>query len=45
MELRKANLNDLDNLVENRIEFINSIAKIDNIDEFKIHTRRYLQKQ
>jgi len=44
MEIRKAKLNDIDMLVDNRLEFVCLIRNIANIDEFKIHTKEYLKK-
>lgn len=44
MEIRRAVGNDIDLLVENRLEFVCSIRSIPNLDEFKIHTRIYLQE-
>lgn len=44
MEIRKAKLNDIDMLVDNRLEFVCLIRNIANIDEFKIQTREYLKR-
>lgn len=44
MEIRKADLNDLDMLVDNRLEFVCSIREIANEHEFRINTREYLKK-
>lgn len=45
MEIRKAISSDIDMLVDNRIKFVCSIRNIEKIDEFRIHTKEYLQKQ
>jgi N-acetylglutamate synthase-like GNAT family acetyltransferase len=44
MEYRRAQRNDIDMIVENRIEFVTSIAKIQNIAEFKDITKRYIEE-
>lgn len=44
MEIRRAKLNDIDMLVDNRLEFVCLIRNITNIDEFKIRTGEYLKK-
>lgn len=44
MEIRKVKLSDIDMLVDNRLEFVCSIGNIANRDEFRMHTREYLQK-
>ncbi len=44
MEVRKAKLSDIDMLVDNRLEFVCSIRTIANKEEFRMHTREYLQK-
>ncbi len=43
MEIRKATLEDIDLLVENRIEFVCSIRTIENIEEYTLYTRTYFQ--
>lgn len=44
MEIRKVKLSDVDILIDNRLEFVSSIRNVENIDEFRIHTREYFQK-
>jgi ribosomal protein S18 acetylase RimI-like enzyme len=44
MEYRRALSNDIDMIVENRIEFVTSIAKIQNKAEFKDITKRYIEE-
>ncbi len=44
MDIRKVKLSDIDMLVENRLEFINSIRIIDDKEAFKRHTKEYFQK-
>lgn len=44
MEIRKVKLEDIDMLVDNRLEFICSIRNIPNIDEFKMNTKEYCKK-
>jgi len=44
MEIRRADLNDLDMLVDNRLEFVCFIRDIANEHEFRINTREYLKK-
>lgn len=44
IEIRKANIGDLEPLLENRIEFITSIREITNLKEFKEETRAYLKE-
>lgn len=44
MELRKAELRDIEALVDNRLEFVCSIREIENRDEFRKHTKEYMKK-
>lgn len=44
MEMRKANMGDLDKLVKNRMEFILSICDIAHPEEFEQATREYLRR-
>jgi ABC-type polysaccharide/polyol phosphate transport system ATPase subunit len=44
MEYRRANRNDVDSFVENRIEFVTSIRDIRDIDDFRNRTRQYIQE-
>lgn len=43
MEIRKAILNDINMLAENRLEFICTIRDIENKEDFFISTQSYLQ--
>ena len=42
MEIRKAKLEDLDMLVDNRLEFVTSIRKIENEEQLRLDTKEYL---
>lgn len=44
MEFRKATKNDIDFFTQNRIDFITSIRKIDNLETFEHNTRTYLEQ-
>jgi GNAT superfamily N-acetyltransferase len=44
MEIRKANLNDMDLLMENRIEFVLSIRDLPDVAAYSLHTRAYFEK-
>jgi len=44
MDIRKAVFSDIDMLADNRVEFVCSIANIENKDEFRVYTREYLHK-
>ena len=44
MEIRKANLNDMDLLMENRIEFVLSIRDLPDVEQYSLHTRAYFEK-
>ena len=44
MEIRKAGFEDLDMLVDNRLEFVTSIRKIENIEQLRQDTKNYLSK-
>ena len=44
MEIRKANLNDMDLLMENRIEFVLSIRDLPDVAEYSRKTRDYFEK-
>ncbi len=44
MDIRKVNLSDIDMLVQNRLEFVHSIRKIDDKEAFKRLTKEYFQK-
>lgn len=44
MEIIKVKLNNIDMLVDNRLEFVCSIRNIANRDDFRMHTREYFQK-
>lgn len=44
MEVRKAELRDIEALVDNRLEFVCSIREIENRDEFRKHTKEYIRK-
>ncbi|BCN30829.1 GNAT family N-acetyltransferase [Anaeromicropila herbilytica] len=44
MEYRRANRDDVDLLVHNRIEFVTSIRKISDIEGFQSRTRQYLEE-
>ncbi|MDD3224130.1 MAG: GNAT family N-acetyltransferase [Clostridium sp.] len=44
MEIRKIKSSDIDILIDNRLEFVCSIRNVKNIEEFRIHTRRYIEK-
>ena len=43
MEYRRANLNDVDAFLQNRIEFVESIRNIADISTFEKETRAYLE--
>ena len=44
MEFRRANEKDIPTLVENRLEFVQLIRKIENIDNFREATVKYLEE-
>lgn len=44
MEIRKVKLDDIDMLVDNRVEFVCSIRNLLNVDEFRTNTKEYCQK-
>jgi len=44
MQIRKVKHEDIDLLVENRVEFVTTIRTIENIEEFKKYTKEYLEK-
>ncbi len=44
MEYRRANQNDVDIFVENRMKFVTSIREINDIDGFKNRTRQYIKE-
>jgi Acetyltransferases len=43
MEIRKAEISDIDILTNNRIEFVTSITSIQDINEFRAVTKKYLE--
>jgi len=43
MEIRKAEILDIDIVTNNRIEFVTSISNIQNINEFRVETKKYLE--
>ncbi len=44
MEYRKAGMNDIDAIVENRIEFVTTIREMQDIESFKARTKAYLKR-
>lgn len=44
MEYRQATFEDIDMFTENRAEFVNVIGEMNNIDDFKARTKKYLEK-
>jgi ribosomal protein S18 acetylase RimI-like enzyme len=46
MEIRKADMNDIEALVENRIEFVSSLRnhEVEIIDDFKRYTKEYMME-
>lgn len=44
MDYRRANRNDIDMFLENRMEFVTSILKVQDLAEFKDATKRYLEE-
>ena len=44
MEFRKANKNDIDLFTQNRVDFIKTIKKIDDLSTFECNTRNYLEQ-
>ena len=45
MEYRRANREDIDLFVKNRIEFVTSIKEINNIEDFKNRTKQYIKEK
>ena len=43
MEYRKANRNDIERFVQNRIEFATSITSLNDVSDFENSTREYLE--
>ncbi|WP_195964657.1 GNAT family N-acetyltransferase [Clostridium cuniculi] len=44
MKYRRANRDDIDLFVKNRIEFVTSIKEINNIEDFKNRTKQYIKE-
>lgn len=44
MEYRQATCEDIDIFTENRAEFVNVIGEMNNIEDFKVRTKKYLKK-
>lgn len=44
MEYRRATRNEMDRFIENRIEFVTSIRKVENVEKFREVTKNYLEE-